>query len=156
RPLELELAFAVIGLDAVEADQEIGLPGRPAVFAVGNRLQADGLLAADQRDDLLVLDGAQIGGTDLATLVPAAHRLERGRAQQAADVTGAKRRRSPRNRRHRPHPSWAISTAIRSFAHCSSSASTLPSSVEAKPHCGDTANCSSGANFAASSMRRLM
>ena len=37
----------------------------------------------------------------------------------------------------RPHTSSATSTIIRSFAHCSSSASTLPSSVEAKPHCGD-------------------
>ena len=36
-----------------------------------------------------------------------------------------------------PHTSSAISTTIRSFAHCSSSASTLPSSVEAKPHCGE-------------------
>ncbi len=35
------------------------------------------------------------------------------------------------------HTSSASSTTIRSFAHCSSSASTLPSSVEAKPHCGD-------------------
>src|SRR5262249_20299228 len=34
----------------------------------------------------------------------------------------------------RPHTSSASSTIIRSFAHCSSSASTLPSSVEAKPH----------------------
>ncbi len=36
-----------------------------------------------------------------------------------------------------PHTSSATSTQSRSFAHCSSSASTLPSSVEAKPHCGD-------------------
>jgi len=35
------------------------------------------------------------------------------------------------------HTSAASSTIIRSFAHCSSSASTLPSSVEANPHCGD-------------------
>ena len=40
----------------------------------------------------------------------------------------------------RPHTSSATSTIIRSFAHCSSSASTLPSSVEAKPHCGDRHN----------------
>src|SRR5580704_234344 len=41
------------------------------------------------------------------------------------------------NLRPQPHTSLAISTTIRSFAHCSSSASTLPSSVEAKPHCGE-------------------
>ena len=55
-----------------------------------------------------------------------------------------------------PHTSSATSTIIRNFAHCSSSVSVLPSSVEAKPHCGDSASCSSGTNFAASSMRRLM
>ena len=36
-----------------------------------------------------------------------------------------------------PHTSSANSTIIFSLAHCSSSASTLPSSVEAKPHCGE-------------------
>src|SRR6185312_15839852 len=50
-----------------------------------------------------------------------------------------------------PHTSPAMSTASFNFAHCSSSERMLPSSVEAKPHCGDSASCSSGANFAASS-----
>src|SRR5271154_2718311 len=94
RPLELELALPEIGLDAVEADQEIGLPGRPAVFAVGDRFEADVFLAADQLDDLLVLDGAQVGGADLTALMPAARRLERGGAQQAADMIGAERPRA--------------------------------------------------------------
>jgi rare lipoprotein A len=40
-------------------------------------------------------------------------------------------------RRYRPQISSAISTIMPSLAHCSSSASRLPSSVEAKPHCGD-------------------
>src|SRR5262245_10845333 len=57
---------------------------------------------------------------------------------------------------HRPHTWPATSMIIRSFAHCSSSARILPSSVEAKPHCGERQNCSIGANFPASSMRRLM
>jgi hypothetical protein len=39
-----------------------------------------------------------------------------------------------------PHTSFATSTASLSFAHCSSSVRTLPSSVEAKPHCGETAS----------------
>src|SRR6185312_11258334 len=56
----------------------------------------------------------------------------------------------------KPHTSFATSTIIASFAHCSSSASALPSSVEAKPHCGDRQSCSSGMNFEAWSMRRLM
>src|SRR5262249_50261826 len=34
------------------------------------------------------------------------------------------------------HTSSASSTIMASLAHCSFSASTLPSSVEAKPHCG--------------------
>ena len=55
-----------------------------------------------------------------------------------------------------PHTSSAISTIMRSFAHCSSSARILPSSLEAKPHCGDRQSWSSGTNFAASSMRRLI
>jgi hypothetical protein len=55
-----------------------------------------------------------------------------------------------------PHTSFATSTTIASFAHCSSSASTLPSSVEAKPHCGERHSWSRSANFAASSMRRLI
>src|SRR5208282_2323614 len=53
------------------------------------------------------------------------------------------------------HTSSASSTIILSFAHCSSSASTLPSSVEAKPHCGDRHSWSSAAYLVASSMRRL-
>ena len=55
----------------------------------------------------------------------------------------------------RPQISSASSTIIRSLAHCSSSARILPSSVEAKPHCGDRHSCSSGTYFAASSIRRL-
>src|SRR4029077_12953078 len=59
-------------------------------------------------------------------------------------------------RHQRPHISYDTSTIIRSLAHCSSSASTLPSSVEAKPHCGDNANWSSATYLVASSIRRLM
>src|SRR5215469_7849197 len=54
-----------------------------------------------------------------------------------------------------PHTSSAISTTSRIWAHCCASVSTLPSSVEAKPHCGLSAICSIGMNFAASSSRRL-
>src|SRR6185503_3953599 len=54
-----------------------------------------------------------------------------------------------------PHTSRATSTQSCSLAHCSSWVSVLPSSVLAKPHCGDSASCSSGRYFAASSMRRF-
>src|SRR6202044_1410178 len=60
-----------------------------------------------------------------------------------------------RRNRH-PQISSAISTTRRSFAHCSSSERTLPSSVEAKPHCGDRQSCSRSTYLVASSMGRLM
>ncbi len=88
RPLELELALALIGLDAVERGEEIGLPGRAAVFAVGDRLQAGRLLLADERADLVVLDQLERRGADLAALALLARHQEDGRAQQAADVIG--------------------------------------------------------------------
>src|SRR6185312_16291949 len=73
---------------------------------------------------------------------------------------GATRRTLPFQGRdkepQRPHTSLAISTIILSFAHCSSSARTLPSSVEAKPHCGDRQSWSSATYLVASSMRRLI
>src|SRR5215470_7420736 len=55
----------------------------------------------------------------------------------------------------RPHTSRAVSTIIPSLAHCSSSASTLPSSVDANPHCGLRQSCSSDTYLVASSIRRL-
>src|SRR5258705_4411638 len=54
-----------------------------------------------------------------------------------------------------PHTSFDRSTIILSLAHCSSSASTLPSSVDAKPHCGLSASCSGATYLVASSIRRL-
>src|SRR6202035_3498482 len=59
RPLELELALALIGLDAIERGEEVGLPRGAAIFAVSDRLEADSLLLADQRDDLAILDGLE-------------------------------------------------------------------------------------------------
>src|SRR4051812_41770959 len=153
RALELELALADIGFDAIEPDQEVGLPRSAAVFAVGDRFQSGLLLLLDQRCDLTVLDRLELRRRDPAALALAARLLQRRRAQQAADMIGAKRWFGSH---HQPHTSLAVSTIIRSLAHCCSSASTLPSSVEAKPHCGERQNCSKGANFAASSMRRLM
>src|SRR6201999_431833 len=58
--------------------------------------------------------------------------------------------------RYLPHTSCATSTARRSLAHCSSSVRMLPSSVEANPHCGDSASWSMGANLEASSSLRLI
>src|SRR6202040_642119 len=58
--------------------------------------------------------------------------------------------------RTHPQTSLAILTIMRSFAHCSRSASVLPSWVDAKPHCGLRASCSMSTNFAACSIRRLI
>src|SRR5579863_9544771 len=54
-----------------------------------------------------------------------------------------------------PQTSAAVSTMRRSLATSSSYVSMFPSTVEEKPHCGERQSCSSGTNFAASSMRRL-
>ncbi len=53
-----------------------------------------------------------------------------------------------------PQTLRATPATSRSFAHCSSSVSRLPSAIEANPHCGLSASRSSGTTFAASSRRR--
>src|SRR3954469_8730742 len=92
RALEFELALPLVGLDAVERDQEVGLPGGAAILAVGDRLEPGSLLLLDQRLDLAILDRLQLLGRDLALFALAASILERGRTQQAADMIGAKGR----------------------------------------------------------------
>jgi hypothetical protein len=92
RPLEQHLALALIGLDAVEPDQEIGLPGGAAELAIGDGFEPDLLLLADHRRDRAVLDSPPLSVADLAALVSAARLLEGCRPQQAADVVGAKGR----------------------------------------------------------------
>src|SRR5579871_272960 len=154
RALKLELALTMIGFDAAEPEQEIGLPGGAAILSVRDGMQADLFLSADQCDDLLILDRAQCVGIDFTALAPGARFLEGCAAQEATDMVGTEGRRSAEH--GHPHTSRATSTTKRSFAHCSSSLSTLPSSVEANPHCGDSASCSSATYFVASSMRRLM
>src|SRR5690242_17674978 len=78
----------------------------------------------------------------------------RDRRVKPGDDGGVHRKRRRQN--HFPHTSSASSTIIRSLAHCWSSESTLPSSVDAKPHCGDRQSWSSATYLVASSMRRLM
>ena len=97
-----------LGLHALELDALLGLvrsrtPGRcskkskchqerrnsPSVAS----LQADLLLLLDDLPDLLVLDGLELRGRDLALLALGARLLQRGGAQQAADLVGADRGR---------------------------------------------------------------
>src|SRR6202021_817428 len=86
RPLEHDLALAVIGLDAVEPEQEIGLPGGAAELAVADGLEPDPPPLGDPRRDLAILDGGELGGADLAALMLGARLLERSRPQQAAHM----------------------------------------------------------------------
>jgi hypothetical protein len=79
-------------LDAVEAPEEIEVPPRAAEFAVGDGLQADLLLLLDDALDLAVFHDLELGGGDLALLVPLPRVLQRRRPQQATDVIGAKGR----------------------------------------------------------------
>ena len=60
--LERDLALALIGLDARQRRDEIGLPGLAAVLAVGDRFEPDRLLLLDQGLDLAVLDRFELLG----------------------------------------------------------------------------------------------
>ena len=130
-----DTAIHHVTLDAIETPQEIEMPPRAAELAVADCLQADRLLLFDDVFDRAVFHDLQRAGRDLAFGVAFARISKRCRPQQAADMIGTKWRFG--SLRHFPHTSSAISTIMRSFAHCSSSDRTLPSSVEAKPHCGD-------------------
>ena len=87
--LERDLALADHGLDAGQRRDEVGLPGFAAVLAVGDRVQADALLLLDQRLDLAVLDRLELFRRDFVFLTPRARLLQRGGAEQAADLVGA-------------------------------------------------------------------
>src|SRR5436190_23579369 len=89
RALELELARPLVGLDAVERDQEVGLPGGAAILAVGDRLEPGCLLLLDQSLDLAILDRLQLLSRDLTLLALGARVLERSGPQEAADMIGA-------------------------------------------------------------------
>src|SRR6202167_5476260 len=149
-----DLALADIGLDVIELFEEIRVPGDAPVLSVGDGFEPDRLLFFDHALDFAIFDRLESFGAKLAARPLFPRRLKRRRAQQAADMIGAERRFASLH--YQPHTSFAISTIIRSLAHCSSSERTLPSSVEAKPHCGDRQSWSSATYFAASSIRRLM
>src|SRR5882724_905593 len=68
RALELDLALAEIGLDAVELAEEVVVPERAAKLAVGNGFEPDLLLARDDLCDLAILDRRELIGADLAAL----------------------------------------------------------------------------------------
>src|SRR5580698_10151942 len=107
------------------------MPPGATELAVGDGLQPGRLLLLDDVFDLAVFDRLERVGADLAFGAFLPRRFQRGRTQQAADMIGAVGRFVLRHCSvsFYPHTSSAISTIMRSFAHSSSSASTLPSSV---------------------------
>src|SRR5205085_9639537 len=111
----------------------IEMPPGAAELAVGDGVQADVLLTLDDPLDLAVFDFLQSVGRDLTLAAFRPRLVDALRTQQAADMIGSERRLGS----FHAQTSSAISTIMRSFAHCSSSARMLPSSLEAKPHCGD-------------------
>src|SRR5581483_3041890 len=89
--LELDLALAEIGLHPGQLAEKVVIPERAAELAVGDGFQPHVLLPPDGVGDLAVLDRLQLIGRDLVLLALGAGFLQRGRAQQAADVIGAER-----------------------------------------------------------------
>ena len=89
RALELDLALAEIGLDAVKRAQEIVIPEGAAEFAVGDGFEPDVFLALDDLLDLAVFHRLQRFGRHLSLFTLRPRLLQRRRAQQAADMIGA-------------------------------------------------------------------
>src|SRR5262249_3793623 len=69
--------------------------GASAEFAVGDEFKADPLLQPDDIDDGLIFGSRERGGIDLAVGETGALTQQVDRAQQAADMLGAKRRLRP-------------------------------------------------------------
>ena len=92
--------------DPVELVDEVHVPGGAAELTVRRRAQAHLLLLAHDLFDRLVLDLTELRRVDPAGGMVVARLQQSGRAEQAADVVGAKRGlrafaddRSPRSRR---------------------------------------------------------
>ena len=90
RALELDLAFAKIGLDAGQRAKEIVIPECAAEFSVGDGFEADVFLAFDDGRDLAVFDCYELLGGNFAALALSARLLQWRRAQQAADMIRTK------------------------------------------------------------------
>ena len=89
--LEVHAGIRLDGGHAVEMLQEIEMPEGPAELAVGHSLQADLLLALDERPDFPVLDLLQGRVGDFTIVMLVARVLQGCRAQKAADHVGAER-----------------------------------------------------------------
>ena len=90
---EADAEIRLVLRDAVEPPEKIEMPPRPAQLAVRDAEQAQFLLLFDDALDLAVLDGREAGRVERSLRAPLPGFLERWRAEQTADVVGAKRRR---------------------------------------------------------------
>ena len=92
--LECDAVLRAERFHAVEVFQKIEMPHGAAELAVGGAAQSYVRLPRDDLFDSSVFDGAQIVDGDLTALAAGARIFQRGGAEQAADVVGAKRRSS--------------------------------------------------------------
>src|SRR5262249_47178805 len=90
--LELDAVVELVDLDALQHAEEVEVPPRAAVLAIGRELETDVLLLLDDLVDLAVLDRLEVSFAELARLVLGTRVLDRGRAQDAADMVGTVRR----------------------------------------------------------------
>src|ERR1051326_98982 len=90
--LELDMEAPVRLGDTADLVEEIHVPGAAAELAVGDALEAELGLHRDRLFDAVILAAAQGLGCDPALLMLGPRRQKRLRAQQAADMIGAKRR----------------------------------------------------------------
>ena len=74
--------------NALEAPHEVEMPIRAAKFAIGNHMQAGGLLLGHEFGDRLVFDRFELGRVDFTCGEILARGLELGRTQIGADHVG--------------------------------------------------------------------
>jgi hypothetical protein len=87
--LELDATIAKIAFDARQVLEEIEMPPRPAIFAIGDTGQPDGLLFGDDLFDFGIFDRGQFRGADGFLFELLAGDLERGGSQDGANLVGA-------------------------------------------------------------------
>jgi len=78
-------------LDALEPPHEVEVPVAAAELAVGDHVEAGGLLLGDEVADSLVLDGLELGGADHAVVEVVTSLVEHVGAKEAADDVIAER-----------------------------------------------------------------
>src|SRR4051812_41603503 len=72
-----------------QSPEEIEMPPRPAVFAIGRKHEAQFLLFLDDRLDFAILCLAQLRSGDFPLLAPGTRLLDGRAAQDRTDVVGA-------------------------------------------------------------------